>query len=209
MINKVKKLLSIFILLLSSGCAFAPFSHLSTARTVGKGVYNFSGGVIGSASGGISGGSPVLKVDYGVFDNLDVGIHYEMINTGMVLKYAIYNKKEDGMSLAMTGGGGSIGNGGYWNVGPIASYKIGFFEPYAAIKLTRVTKEHTNFSIIGFGTFQAPSNTFDFFYFTIGMMAWASDRVGILLEYNFFGTNNTSTTFPTPGYLAGAISYKL
>lgn len=204
----LKVIFCVVLLALTSACSVAPLSNLYTARSIGKGVWSFSGGFLSNASGGPGSGVPAFKIDYGLYDKLDVGMHYELVNTGFVAKYSFINGK-DGWSWAGVLSAGSADGGGYWYMGTVASYKFAFFEPYASVRFNRVTRGTTNFSVTSIGTWTTPSTTFDYLYFTLGTGMWPTEKFGFLIEYNFFGTLNTSTTFPAPAYLSGAVVYRM
>lgn len=114
--------------LLFANCALGPLVTHETARTVGQSNHEWIGG-FGNAG-------YIVKWNYGLTENLDIGLHYESTNIGWRAKYAFLNAKE-GWSLASAFGSGFSLTGSYNNLDFIGSYGIGDWEPYGILRLVQ------------------------------------------------------------------------
>lgn len=119
-----------------SGCAVGPLVSHETARTVGDGNHELVGG-FGQAG-------YAFKWNYGLSDNLDLGLHYESLSIGLRSKY-VFIKDEDNWSVAgALGTGASVGGSHYYG-DVIASYLTGAWEPYGTIRIVHVKNDPSEF----------------------------------------------------------------
>lgn len=178
--------LGAFLLLFSYGCAVAPLSNHITARSNGKGESMLSAGsVIGLKN---SGWLPSLKYSIGLSDDFDLGFQYEVIEYGIWGKYALINRKGDGFSLAGVAGTGLSFEGFYGYLGPIVSYRMGWFEPYLMTRYNYVHSPIPKISISTNGEFSVEPGHYRYFQHTAGFFAWPLDWLGMGLEASTFGT---------------------
>lgn len=195
------------LLALLSGCAFAPISTNTTARTLGGGHVEIQGGATGLASS--SGLAPVaeMKLGVGVFDSLDLGFQYEVLSTGLFAKYALINNPMEGGSLAVLGGFGSSGTGSYWYAGPILSYKAGAIEPYAQLRYNSVYYSATTTNLGSLGTLDVPAGNYSYLMGTLGLALWPTHWLGLSAEGTLFGTSELTRS--SPMMFSGAIMLRL
>lgn len=162
--------LSVFI----TGCAFGPLVSHETARTVGDGNHELAGG-LGRAG-------YVFKWNYGLADNLDVGVHYESMGLGIRAKYAFLNN-ESGWSFATALGTGISIGGTYNNLDLMGSYKVSAWEPYATLRLVQAKSQDTTLEgegILGITSFKG--QTFNYSHHILGTRYWFNERWMISVE---------------------------
>lgn len=117
-----------------SSCSYAPFATTPTARTNGSGQQQFQGSLV-------EGKIPSFRYDYGLLPNLDVGLESEFgfgtYVIGLNTKVAI-TPNAQGLATSMILGIGKnvFGDGEYWYLGPILSYRFTFFEPALLLRYT-------------------------------------------------------------------------
>lgn len=168
------------------GCAVAPLSNHITARTNGKGDSLASvGSTIGTTK---SGWLPSLKYSLGLTDDFDLGFQYEVIEYGVWGKYAIINNQDEGFSLAGVAGLGLSFEGFYSYVGPIVSWKLGWFEPYLMSRFNYVDAPVSKIDLASVGEFTVSPGTYRYFQHTLGFMTWPMDWFGVGLEASLMGT---------------------
>ena len=137
--NNFKKLLasaaitSVFL----TSCAVGPLVIHETARTVGNSNHEL---IAGGGQAGF-----IAKWNYGLSENLDIGLHWESLSLGVRAKYAFENK-EAGWSFATAlGTGGSVG-GSHYYADFIASHKHGAWEPYMTLRAVHVKTDPVDFA---------------------------------------------------------------
>lgn len=122
----MKKLLSIVVFTVLSGCSVAPFNTTTTARSLGDGVTSLSGSLP------IPGGN----IQHGLTSRWDVGAGIEYQLEPVVTfqtKYALINRPEKGFSLSLLAGAGfgtSVGRSRSGYPGIAMSYRYDWFEPF-------------------------------------------------------------------------------
>lgn len=187
------------LLLLSSGCAIAPFSTLQTGRSSGAGDMTLD---VGAAMNFVI---PAAKFQYGITENLDLGVQYESFNVGALLKYAFVNNPS-GWSFAAIGSYGSISNGEYYYFGPILSYKSNIFEPFLSVRLNGVRYDGSTYDNSSIRiTFSG--GRIQYLQYSAGTAIWFSEKVGLIAEYTTFGSIENAT-FSNGGYGSGAFIFK-
>lgn len=172
---------------LGQGCAVAPLSNHITARTNGRGDSLASlGGTI--ATNKKSGWLPSLKYSLGLRDDLDLGFQYEVIQYGLWAKYAFLNQRDEGFAFSGLAGVGTSFEGFYGYVGPIISWKTGWFEPYLMTRFNYVDSREAKMDLATVGEFTVKPGTYRYFQHTVGFMAWPLHWFGGGLEASSFAT---------------------
>ena len=91
----------------TASCAVGPLVFHETARAVGFTNHELIGG---AGQAGL-----VFKWNYGLTENLDLGIQFESLSLGLRAKYAFIKSGENGFSLASSAGTGfSVGGSHYY-----------------------------------------------------------------------------------------------
>lgn len=127
-------LISLFII---TSCAVGPLTSHETARSNGKGNHQLVGGL---GNSGVA-----LKWNYGLTENLDLGLQIESYSTGIRAKYSFINEQDKGWSLAAAAGTGvSIGGSHYYG-DLMGSYLSGKWEPYTNLRIVKVEVDEMEF----------------------------------------------------------------
>lgn len=130
-------LINLLALLILTGCAVGPLMLHETARTVGKSHSDFA---VGAGNAGF-----FAKWNYGLLENLDLGLQWESMSIGVRAKYALIKNDSNGFSMALALGTGSS-VGGSHNYGDlIVSYLTSSFEPYLAYRYVKVKTDPVEF----------------------------------------------------------------
>ncbi len=125
---------SLFVL---SGCAVGPLVSHETARSVGNSNHELVAGY------GMT--SFVVKWNYGLTENLDLGLHVESLSAGVRLKYAFVNSSRGWSFAGAIGAGESIG-GDHKYADLITSYMASSgWEPYFTIRAVFVETDPLEF----------------------------------------------------------------
>ena len=171
-------LLSILVFSIVS-CSFAPFNSAKTARSLGKDKWGVDAGL--SAA-------PYISISQGMSENFDLWASGEL-QFGTVLalggKYAFRNNI-DGLSIAGEGAlfyaFDAANSRGYY-LGPIISYKAGWFEPYISARynwvkwdFAELTSEEQDDIFFDFFVFE---QDFDYFQGTVGFNFWFNENVAL------------------------------
>jgi hypothetical protein len=156
-------------------------SH-ETARTVGDSNHELIGGL------GLQGGNLVLvnfKWNYGLTQNLDLGLYSEVFSIGIRAKYAFISNNKAGWSLATALGSGATSFGStHRYVDIVGSYLAKSWEPYGTLRIVRVViapfdlRNKETGSI--FYTFSGSQH--DYGQFIMGTRYWFSPRWLFSLE---------------------------
>ncbi len=186
---------TVFVFLLavfSISCSIAPLTTPKTGRSLGEGNWEVDAG----ASPGY------LSVNRGFSENFDAGLTAEMqigVNMELSGKYAFINNSENGTSLALFGGiyKGSVvgGSNTGFRLGPVLSYKSGWWEPYLVLTynlgkwrwegLEDDSKSDKDNSLIDIDNAYKPGEeiaTYSYMQFTLGMNFWVTK--GFALNIN-------------------------
>lgn len=118
------------ITLLLSACAVGPLVSHEPARTVGKGKVAFTGGR--GAAGWVA------KGNFGISEDLDMGVQWESLSLGLRLKYAFLNHQDGGFSMAAAAGTGLSLGGSHYYGDLMTSYLAGRWEPYGSVRIVHV-----------------------------------------------------------------------
>jgi hypothetical protein len=129
-----KRIFSFILCLSLASCAFAPFATTPTARTNGAGQQLLQGSLVEAQV-------PSFRYEYGLLPNLDVGVESEFgfgsYVAGLYSKFAL-TPNAQGLATALILGFGKnvFGDGEYWYLGPVMSYRFAFFEPAILLRYT-------------------------------------------------------------------------
>lgn len=144
-----------------SACAVGPLVSNETARSVGKNNHEISGA--------ISNASHALKWNYGVTDDLDIGLQLETLSTGARLKYAFLNNQTAGWSFASAIGAGSSTDGSHFYADLMSSYLNNKWEPYGSLRLVQVKRNEFNISSTDENiVFDLPETSYSYAQIVIG-----------------------------------------
>lgn len=195
------KVIFCFLFLLLSGCAVGPLVSHETARTVGK---SKSEVIAGFGEGGY-----VFKWNYGVTENLDLGVHWESLSVGLRAKYAFINKKE-GWSLASALGAGSSVGGRHYYGDLIGSHLSGAWEPYGTLRLVHVKADPIELKDNQTGSveFTIDKSEFDYAQFIVGTKYWFSENWVMSLEASSFGALTSGLVLSNGVILGGSLGYR-
>ena len=168
------------------GCAVAPLSLHTTARTNGAGNSVLTAG--STIGVGNTGWVPSVRYSIGLSDDFDLGFQYEVVEWGASAKYRLAGGHE-GLSLAALAGTGLSFSGFYFFAGPVVSWKIGIFEPYLAERINYVNYTESNVNVEnGVGEIHVDPGTYVYLQHTAGFFLWPLDWAGLGLEASGFGT---------------------
>lgn len=173
-----------------SGCAFAPFSSTYTARSSGSGHVSLDLGSIQGVQ------YPSFRMNVGVHQNIDIGLQYETLAFGALLKYALINSPNEGPAFSLLGGAGTSGTGKYYFGGIVASYKSKMIEPFAVARYNYVTWPTQDMGDL-IGSINAGSG--GYFQYTLGLNLWITNGIGVSGEFTSFKlpneTNNNISAY--------------
>lgn len=132
----MKNILTLLLLLALTSCAIGPLALNETARSTGAGHHALS------ASFGST--DYALKWNYGLSQNLDIGVQVENLSQGIRAKYSLLNQSE-GSSVAIAGGTGLSMGGNHHYLDAIYSTRANWFEPYLAYRFMWVNSDSKEF----------------------------------------------------------------
>lgn len=176
---------SLFLLLVMSvflmGCAVGPLVSHEPARTVGDGHHDLTAGY------GVAG--YVLKWNYGVSENFDIGLHWESLSIGLRTKYAFINNQSGGVSLAAALGTGASVGGSHRYADIMVSHLDGRFEPYGTLRLVHVSTDRTELEDEDTGEvlFEVDKDEYQYGQVILGSRIWINER--------WYGSLELSTLF--------------
>lgn len=175
-INRIAVLL---IFLFLSSCSFAPFATTPTARTNGAGQQVLQGSLVEAEV-------PSFRYEYGLLANLDVGVETEFgfgsYVAGLYSKLAL-TPNAQGVTTAMILGFGKniLGDGEYWYLGPILSYRFAFFEPAILLRYTDTRTDGLDLNQ-GTGSITFPSDHLRYWYLVLSATIYPVDYFGIIFQ---------------------------
>lgn len=176
------------------GCV-GPLVMHETARTVGRTNHEFAGG-LGSQG-------YVLKWNYGLTKDLDIGIHWESLSLGLRAKYSFKNQSH-GWSFAGAAGLGSSFGGQHSYADIIASYKNKKWEPYGAIRIVKVSIDPIEFNDEnGDEWFKTTRSDFLYNQLILGSRYWFENKFYLSAELSTVGSLTDDVSFED-GALASA-----
>lgn len=199
-IHKFLFLLS--VILSTSGCAIGPLVLHESARTVGNSNSEIIGGY-GQAGG-------VFKWNYGLTDNLDIGVHWESLSLGVRAKYAFINSKSSGWSMASAIGTGRSFGGSHYYADLILSHFSGSWEPYSALRFVHVKNDPLEFKNKDTGAvdFTIKGSEYDYGQIILGSRYWFDKSWLFSLEASTFTTLSSEFIVDTGLIVGGAFGYR-
>jgi hypothetical protein len=172
----------ILLALLASGC-LAPLSSSFTARSLGAGKIEFSGGMSALERQEDSFMLPAFAIAVGLSSNFDLGLQLESSSLGVFGKYSFINSKERGFSLAGVLGAGAVASGSYAYAGPVLSYKSKAVEPYFVGRFNYVHYGESE------NCLDMEPGTYTYLQFTLGSVFWLTPSIGLNVESSAFAGN--------------------
>lgn len=186
---------------LFSGCAVGPLMSQETARTVGNGNFEL---VAGYGQAGY-----IVKGNYGLLDDLDLGLHLESLSSGLRAKYAFLNE-ESGWSLALALGAG-YSLGGNHQYGDLSlSYRDGFFEPYGTFRFVHIKTDPIEFKSNNSGEllFNVGTTTYDYGQLFLGTRLWIADSLFFGIEASMLVALSPEISFRSALFGNAAFGYR-
>ncbi|MBT4760784.1 MAG: hypothetical protein HOO06_03715 [Bdellovibrionaceae bacterium] len=153
-------LITLMFSYLSIGCVGPLLSH-NTGRSLGKGNHSLK--LMGMAG---SGGYYAVGYDYGVTENLDLGMKIESLSLGYHGKYSFYNNPTGFSSAAAIGYGSTFG-GSYYTADITGSYLVNKWEPFTSLRYTSVNSDSKELRDASTGQVFSTIPEFDFSYMQI------------------------------------------
>ena len=184
-----------------SGCAFGPLVSHETARTVGNSNHELIGGY------GMAG--LIFKWNYGLTENLDLGLHSESLSLGIRAKYAFINRTVGWSFATAFGTGISLPDASHFYGDLIGSYMTGAWEPYSTLRLVHVKNNSLDFKDQKTGqvNFTVPSSEYDYGQFILGTRYWFSPHWLFSLEASSFFSATSGFKFGNNLLVGAAFGY--
>lgn len=194
--------LSLTMLMLGSACAVGPLVSHETARTVGKHNHELVGayGNMGYAA----------KWSFGVSEDIDLGLQWEMYSIGLRGKYSFINNQAGGWSAAAALGAGSSTGGSHYYGDLLGSYLVGKWEPYSTLRLVHVVNDGTsvNTSLTEDGKFVVPTHSYNYGQFMLGTRFWLDQNWLLALEASTMFSLSSDFEFSDGLVFSGAFGYR-
>lgn len=180
--------LRLLTLLILGACASGTFYDSTTARTLGKG--ETSGTVSAQAFSGA-----VFQAAHGIAGDVDLGVQFEagsmFSSSGLFIKYAVLNPRQEGLAVALIGNLGVSGNNSYYSAAGVGiSFRSGQFEPALFTKYNYIfNNDDYTFDFQG-GPVSFDGKHFGYILFNPGVTYWFTEtralslNVGIGLQAN-------------------------
>jgi hypothetical protein len=201
--NKLLSFMSLVAVATLSGCAVGPLANHETGRTVGISNHELMGGY--------NQGGYVLKWNYGLTENLDLGLHWESLSTGIRSKYAFVNNQE-GWSLASALGAGISLTGSHYYGDLVGSYLIGSWEPYGTLRLVHVRNDSWDSNVddddSGLLNFTIPSIQYNYGQIFLGTRYWITPHWLFSLEASSFFSMSSGLEFDNSVLVGGSFGYR-
>jgi hypothetical protein len=176
------RIVLLFFALFSSACAVGPLVSHDVGHSAGYRGTNVQLMSLNSQLWGV-------KVDYGVTDDFDLGVQWEVLSLGFRAKYAFINRPQHGLSLAGFLGIGSSFGGSYRNLGLATSYRFNrTFEPFASIRWTSVEADEED---LDDGDTEdvfngLPNERYSYTQIFVGTKIWFNHKLGLSIEAGSF-----------------------
>ena len=172
---------ALLLVVFVSSCAIGPILNHDVARSNGDGNHDIK---IMSSVDGLWG----FHYDYGLTDDLDIGVQWEALSAGLKLKYALVNNQKSGLSVALGAGTGTSFGGSYYNGALFVSYKSKTFEPFASVRYTSVENDSTDLKDADTGELFVTIPAFNYNYTKafLGTKIWFVDWFALSLEAGSF-----------------------
>lgn len=188
--------------LLVCSCTVGPLVLHETGRTVGRHHNELE---LGAGSAG-----QLAKWNFGLADDLDVGIQYEMLSVGARVKYAFINRPDHGLSLAGAAGAGRSRGGHYYNGDLVASYLNGPWEPYGGLRYTyaKSDPDDLNDKDSGIFDFTIHSDTYEYGQTFVGSRYWFNPNWLLSVEASSLFSLSDSLRLDNNFLLGLALGYR-
>lgn len=185
-----------------SGCAIGPLVGHETGRTVGRGHHELAGGV------GETGF--MAKWNYGITEDLDLGLHWESLSLGVRGKYAFINNRQSGWSLAGALGVGSSFGGDHVYADLIASRLAGRWEPYGTIRVVRVKSDPVKFQEKDTGKeiFIVQVEEFEYAQGMLGTRYWFTDHWSLSVEAGSLASMTSGFRVGDNAFASAGLGYR-
>lgn len=186
---------------LQTACV-GPLVSQETAQTVGYHRHEIVGG------GGQAGA--LVKYNFGLGENLDVGAQWESLSIGLRMKYALLNEHEEGFSLALAGGLGSSIGGSHYYGDLMASYLTGRMEPYGTFRMVHVKIDPVEFkdSNSGQTVFTVDLGDYSYAEAILGTRIWLTRHWLLSFEAATLMSMTSGLSFTNSLIVDGAFGYR-
>ena len=184
-----------------AGCAVGPLVSHETARTVGHSNHEIVGGY-GQAG-------YAFKWNYGITEDLDIGLHWESLSIGARIKYAFLNTKDSWSLAAALGTGSSVG-GSHNYLDLLASNMLGSWEPYGTVRLVRVKTDPIEFRSLNTGqvAFTISSANYEYGQAIFGTRYWFNPNWLFSAEASSLFAVGDSVRFGNNVLIGAALGYR-
>ena len=164
-----------------SACAVGPFIGHDLGRTQGE--KQVTAGLFFSDYGLYA-----LKLDGGVSENFDLGLHIEPFSFGGRAKYSVLNNQDSGLSIAGAVGIGASFGGDYSTYALATSYKKDWLEPFFTLRHTLVDNDFEELRDSDNNDIYQFFPLFDYSYTQamLGSKFWMSKSFALSFEAAFF-----------------------
>lgn len=191
-------LLGVFLL---SGCALGPLANHETARSVGNSKHEL---IVGAGQSGWVG-----KWNYGLTEDLDLGIHYESLSLGVRAKYSFLNSN-NGWSIAGALGTGTNIGGSHTYGDFMVSHMSGTWEPYATFRYVSVKTDPVEFKDTDTGElhFTIDTPNFNYGHYFLGTRIWFTPKFLLSLEFSKPVSLNDDFRIDSETLFSGALGYR-
>lgn len=185
-----------------TGCALGPLVDHETARTVGVANHELIGG-FGQAGF-------VFKWNYGLTENLDLGLHWESLSIGVKAKYAFINARDKGWSLAAALGTGSSVGGSHYYGDLMTSYLTGSWEPYGTLRLVHVKNDPLEFKDKDTGqvVFTIDRSEYEYGQVILGTRYWFNPHWLLSFEGASFFSSSAGFSVGKNSIIGAAFGYR-
>lgn len=204
---RLKDYLLLLILSFVSSCAFAPFATTPTARTNGAGQHLMQASLVEAEI-------PSFRYEYGLLPNLDVGAEGEFgfgsYVLGLYSKFGFSAGGQGTSTAAILGYGKNIfGDGEYWYVGPVLSYKFTYFEPAVLLRYTDTRVDDVDFNQSS-GDITFDGDHLRYWYLVLSGTIYPTEWFGIIFQVSdALGVNGGGGNFIDGMVFNIGINYKI
>ena len=101
-------------------------------------------------------------------------------------------------------GAGFSFSGFYGYLGPVVSYRVGIFEPYAVERFNYVSFPQDNYPEANTGELQVIPGTYRYFQHTLGFLIWPTRWFGFGLEGSYFSPVASNYVLNTWNHFVGS-----
>ncbi len=152
----------------------------------------------------------LLKANFGIFEDLDFGIHYESLSIGVRAKYAWINSQEQGWSVSTAAG---VGRGGYsthYYGDLMAGHLKRPWEPYGTLRIVHVKTDPVELEDESNGDHFFHFETIDSVSFTYGQLIlgaryWTQPQYFLSGEISTLAAFDSDVTIGNGFILSGAL----